>query len=79
MAINNKWKVIAWVFIALFILETVAVGTIYKIGFDQLKREAKCSNEICYNLNSSAFNYDSSTETCSCMNNNQVIHREILK
>lgn len=77
MAIN--WKIIAWIFIIIFILETCLIVWAYNKGTSMEDNKSKCSNEICFNVDADAFIYDDYSSTCECYRNNEIIKREILK
>lgn len=80
MAIN-KWKVVAIIFIILFILETFLIYSLYRIGSKEINNEIKCSDEICFNKNADNYYYDSSTSTCSCFVDtvDGAIYKEVME
>ncbi len=46
-------------------------------GLQEVNNESKCSNEICYNINSNAFLYEDGV--CKCFDNEgQTIYQEVL-
>lgn len=71
-----NWKIIAWIFIGLFILETIVVVGLFKMGTTEINNKAKCSNEICYNIDSDAFQYYDNT--CYCYKANEVVFTKYL-
>jgi hypothetical protein len=74
----DGWKVTAWIFIILFILENALMFWGATMVNEDENNKLKCSNEICYNLNSDAFKYDIYSKTCACYVDNVVIHQEVL-
>lgn len=75
---KSGWKVVAIIFIILFIVETVGIIWIFKIGNDSINKENECAMDICqmgstYN-SFDAYQYDSMNNMCYCYKN-----REILK
>lgn len=75
---RNYWKIVAIVLLLIVIIETAFIGYAYKTNMDYINNEGKCSNEICFNLNSDSFIYDDSIKTCSCFTGGKEIYREIL-
>ena len=75
----NGWKVTAIVCILLLIAETSLIVWAYNYGTESIDNKIKCSNEICFNIDSSAFIYDEYTNTCECYQGEEVIHREIIE
>jgi regulatory protein YycI of two-component signal transduction system YycFG len=77
---SNKWKTTAIVFIILFILETVFLAYCFNVGNETINNDVKCSNEICYNLDSNSYTYDSYNSLCKCYDSkSEVIHQEYIK
>lgn len=75
----DGWKVTAWIFIILFILENIFIYWGVQLVNEQENNEIKCSNEICYNIKAASFIYDETTKTCVCYDNNVVpIHQEVM-
>ena len=75
----NGWKVTAWIFIILFILENCIIAYGVTIVNEQENNKVKCSNEVCFNIKAASFIYDDATKTCACYNNNaDIIYQEIL-
>jgi hypothetical protein len=70
----NKWKTIAIIFIVLFVLETLAIGYVYKIGADATAHEEQCANEICYVLKADTYFYDPYEGICQCFTNEEVVY-----
>ncbi len=73
---KNKWKIIAIIFIILFILETIFIVTIFKVGLDVQKEENICSINICSEYNS--YHYDSINNICYCYINGEVKYQKYL-
>lgn len=74
----NGWKVVAWIFIILFILETVGLAFLIKLGMDTINEEKQCALNICQNNGYEAYLYDSTSKMCSCYKNNEIAYQEIL-
>jgi regulatory protein YycI of two-component signal transduction system YycFG len=75
----KKWKTIAIIFIILFVVETFLVILIYNKGVSMQDNRLKCSNEVCFNIDASAFIYDDYTNECTCYNGEEIIQRTYLK
>ena len=71
----NGWKLTAIIFIALFILETIAFIGIASIGMTINQQETECANDICQNYE--AFQYYDST--CYCYMNNEIAYTKYMK
>lgn len=78
MAIN-KWKLIAIIFIILFIVETLSLLYILKVGINSINNKIKCQTEICFNQNSDYYTFDDVQNLCECYIGTEVIYREYLK
>ena len=77
---KNTWKIIAIIFIAIFIIENIAIGMLLKIGTEQISNELSCSNDICFDNGYSSFTYDSTKNLCGCYDDNgKLVHTEIMK
>ena len=74
----DKWKVIAIVFIILFVTETTAFGYAIYTGKKQIDNDTQC-NSICYELES--YKYDYQNDLCKCFNygEEEPFHMEIIK
>jgi len=73
----NGWKVIAIIFILLFLVETTAFIFVFYIGNQYVKQKETCNYNIC--LNYDAFYFDSSTNICYCYKNNEIAKQEYVK
>lgn len=74
-----NWKVVAWIFIILFMLETCGVVWIYKVGVNEINKEIECSNDVCHNINSDSFIFDSASSTCYCYKGGEVVYQKYLR
>jgi regulatory protein YycI of two-component signal transduction system YycFG len=74
--VNKSWKILAIIFILLFLLENIYLAIGMSMVSKDNKNEAKCSNEICYNLKSDSYIYDKNTQMCYCYSNGQISHTE---
>lgn len=77
---RSNWKIVAWIFIILFILETLIFGALLKVGMQEVAKDEQnynnklqCSNSICTEVTSDAFIYDEVTKTCYCYNDQVVV------
>jgi len=72
---KSGWKVIAIMFILLFILSWFLFGYITKLGLEELANEEKCQFDICSNYE--AFYFDG--RICFCYEGNNVVLYKELK
>jgi uncharacterized protein YpmS len=75
---SNAWKIIAIVFIILFIVETLLVILIFSVGINQINNKEKCSN-ICAEKSYESFLFDSMNNLCSCYIGAEVKYQGIIK
>lgn len=66
----NKWKIIAIIFITLFVLETSVIVWMVYSGIELQENDYKCAYEICENYES--YNYDFYTDICYCIQDGEV-------
>ena len=64
---TNVWKIVAIIFICLFVLETYLFYSFVNMGIETLRRDNACS-ELCYDLGDISYSYDTITEFCYCFN-----------
>ena len=81
---NNKlvgrhWKILAWTFIILFIVETASVVWLLKIGTDSIKREQQCEINVCGDAQYNSYYFDSPANMCYCYTNSVMVHQELMK
>lgn len=76
---KNGWKITALIFILICLAETFMLFYAFNLATHSDANNIKCSNEICVPIKSTAFNYDIATNTCTCYNNGEITHQEILK
>ena len=67
----NKWKVIAIIFIVLFILETIFLIWAWNYGTETIENEYECSVDICQDAE--AFIYYEYEEVCDCYIDNEIV------
>lgn len=65
---KQGWKILAIIFIILFIIETFIVLAIMSIGFDAIEKEERCEFDICNRADVYFFEYDDYNEMCYCYN-----------
>ena len=72
----ETWKVLAWIFIILFILENLFVG----YGMILVNHDTANENECIYNVcdNSSAYYYDTTSSMCYCYDNGEIASQKFL-
>lgn len=71
---KKRWKILAIIFIILFILETWAFVSLIIIGNDVIDKENNCAYNVCGLGNNEstydAYYYDSVASMCYCYQNN---------
>ena len=78
---QKTWKIIAIIFISLFVLETLFFFYVWNVGRNVMNNEDICASEICDLDNENtkydayAFNYN----ICQCYSNHQVIYTEEIR
>ena len=65
---KGKWKMLAMVFICLFILETIIFATLYSIGANVIEQENKCATGCVYDEGFNAYVYTEGN--CYCVDSN---------
>ena len=71
MKIN--WKVLAIVFIILFIIETIVVIGLYNFGLNILDNENECAYNICEVETYDTYYYDYPTKFCYCYIDHEIV------
>lgn len=71
------WKIIALVLLLMVIVETSVLLKIDSDGKRWATERYKCVSEICKDLDSYSYDYDSST--CSCYDGRELVYVEKLK
>lgn len=66
----NGWKIVAIIFIVLFVLETIGVIWLLQIGTKEIDNRTKCSNEICSDSSYDSFSY--ANGICQCYSSGKV-------
>jgi len=74
----NIWKVLAIVFILLFIIESFIFGYGMYTGVKEINNDIEC-NTICYNLRAYKFDYNSGVCKCYEYESEIPFHQEIIK
>ncbi len=77
---KTGWKVLAIVFIILFILETLLLSWLYGIGTDIIEKENICAYNICGDdLEIETYYYFEYEEVCECYDADEnIIKSEYL-
>lgn len=78
---TNVWKIIAIIFIILFILETILFITLFAIGTKIINDENECSINICGNLDEAvSYDYDDYDKICYCLDaSGEAIYQEFIR
>ena len=64
---SQVWKVLAIVFISLFIIETILFAWIWNLGIKTIKQEDKCSTMCSTDERYGVYAYDSYSDICYCV------------
>ena len=67
----NPWKVVAIIFIILFILETLLIIWAYNYANDIIEQENNCAYNICENYES--YSFDEYEGMCYCYLNGEAV------
>jgi len=73
---KKGWKILAIVFIILFILETLLVGWLLSLGSSMIEDENECSINICSDYEK--YYYDSSGKICYCFTDGEIAYTEFI-
>lgn len=76
---KDTWKIIAIIFMILFILETLFLFYAFNLGVEIETNDLKCSDEICYNLDATSYLYEDTYSLCQCYKNGEIIYQEVIK
>ena len=68
----KHWKILAIIFISLFILQTFFVILIYKVGQNTLMREDECRKNIC-DGNFDSYYYNLKEDVCYCFKDKLIL------
>ena len=71
---SKSWKVIAIIFITLFVLETIAVGFLFYLGVSEINKENECAINVCSDAD--AYTYE--LGLCECYVNHEVTKQKYL-
>lgn len=74
---KNAWKILAIIFIVLFILETLLVIWLFNLGAESLEKEKDCAQIVCQDYDS--YYYDDYGEVCYCYSGDEIKHSESLR
>ena len=75
--IQNVWKLIAIIFIVLFILETIGVIYVTNVGLNVINNEKECSYNTCKDYD--AYYFDSYEGICYCYRGTEITKQEFIK
>jgi len=76
---NETWKILAIVFIALFVFETLFIIWGIVGGDRRINNEIECEIDICGNANYDAYYYDAYYEICYCYKNRELVYQEDMR
>lgn len=65
---HEPWKVVAIIFIILFLLETLFIIYVYSAGIDIIEEEARCGDVCYYTEGAEFYEYDEVLSICHCLN-----------
>ena len=76
---NERWKLIAIIFICLFILETLIFIYLFNAGTEVIENQNECAYNICDVPNTNdAYAYDEYNKICYCYKNNEVVYQKYM-
>lgn len=61
---KKGWKITAFVFMALFVLSIVTIGSFMHLGQKVINKENECAMSVCSDYGSYYYNWN--TKVCSC-------------
>jgi len=61
---SETWKILAIVFIVLFLVENIYLGVIFNLAEESIEREAECTRECVLNEECFSYYYDSVSNIC---------------
>ena len=73
----NGWKIIAIVFIIIFLIETIFIYWAYTNGTKTLNNEYDCAWEVCDGYES--YYYDGYDNMCYCFVGDEINKTELMK
>lgn len=74
-----KWKIIAIIFIGLFILENIFFIWAFWEGEKDIKEEVLCLTKFCPTDKFDAYGYDIDTNICTCFNDNKIVEQHLIE
>ena len=81
MVKKNPWKIIAIVFIILFVLETLLFIWIFSLGTSAINNENECAVNICGEIEEAvSYYYDSVEQMCYCIDStDETVKQQFIK
>ena len=73
MAKDKMWKVLAIVFIILFVLETTLITLVFLLGASALENEQQCIDTCTNKPGAISYEYDEQTTRCTCSDDQGTI------
>lgn len=67
---EKNWKIVALIFMGLFLIETVLVAMAYNVGTKLVEMEKECMFDTCGDY--SSYYFDQSEQNCYCFDNGEV-------
>jgi hypothetical protein len=74
---KKGWKVVAIIFVILFIVETLGICYMYNIGVKAINKESECATNICYNNGYNSYTLEG--DVCGCWLDGELKYKEIMK
>jgi len=71
---KTGWRVVAIIFVILFIVETLGIICVIKLGISEMNKEAECANNICYNNGYTSYIIEDNI--CGCYLNGELKYKE---
>lgn len=75
----SKWKVVAIIFILLFILETAFFIWTYMVGAEIIENGETCASEICNKEEYDSYYYNPTTSICYCYKDSEIRYNEYIE
>ena len=74
-----KWKIIAIVFIVIFILENLFFIWAFFASEEDSRKEAICLTQYCTKDKFDAYGYDVDTHICTCFKDNKAVEQHFIQ
>jgi len=75
----DKWKVMAIVFMAMFVIETIILIWAFNAGTNIIEKESECASNICeVSTEHEAYSYDDYEKICYCFDDGKITYKEYI-